>query len=197
MSLFIKICGITSVETAEVAIAAGADALGFVFARSPRELSPTRASEIASTVPSNVEKVAVFRSPQPGDVDRVLERFDADTVQADLQSLVGFKARPILPVVRDSSEVVPNRQRILFEGAQSGVGSQANWSIAADLANRHSLVLAGGLHVGNVRSAIELVRPFGVDVSSGVELRRGIKDVGLINGFIGEVRRIEKETVTT
>lgn len=196
MSLFIKICGITSEGTAEAAVAAGADALGFVFAQSPRQLSPTRASEISRDIPQNIEKVAVFLSPKPGDVDRVLEQFDADTVQADQHSLVGFNSLPIFPVVRDSSEVVPNGHRILFEGVRSGSGRQANWSIAAELAHHHNLVLAGGLHVGNVRRAIDLVRPFGVDVSSGLELSRGIKDVGLINGFINEVRNIEKGAVT-
>ena len=196
MSLFVKICGITSSEAAEVAVAAGVDALGFVFAQSPRQISPSRAAEIGRVVPRNVEKVAVFLNPQPGEIESVLDGFDADTVQADWPSLTEIVAPEVLPVLRDAMPTKLAGRRVLFEGRFSGVGVPADWSVAAGLARRSSLILAGGLHEGNVRSAINSVHPFGVDVSSGVESSRGIKDVGLIDSFVNEVREIEKEAVT-
>ena len=102
MSLFVKICGITSSEAAEVAVAAGVDALGFVFAQSPRQISPSRAAEIGRDVPRNVEKVAVFLNPQPGEIESVLDGFDADTIQADWPSLTEIEAPEVLPVLRDA-----------------------------------------------------------------------------------------------
>jgi len=197
MSLFVKICGITSPDAAAAAVSAGADALGFVFAESPRRLTPSQAAEIAGNVPAHVEKVAVFLHPQPGEIESVLAKFDADTVQADWPSLVGFEACPVLPVVRDVGTPDLAGRRILFEGRRSGAGERADWTIAQRLAQSSRLVLAGGLDTKNVRSAIEYVHPFGVDVSSGVESSPGVKDIGLINGFIEEVRKIEKKVVTT
>lgn len=197
MSLFVKICGITTAEAAHAAVTAGANALGFVFAESPRQLSPSTATEVAINVPDHVEKVAVFLRPQPGEIEAVLAEFEADVVQADWPSLKGFGACPVLPVVRGAEPPDIGPGRFLFEGRRSGTGEMADWSVAAELARRAPLILAGGLNAQNVRMAIETVRPFGVDVSSGVESSQGIKDNALINGFIQEVRKIEKEMVKT
>ncbi len=196
MKVFVKICGITSVDTADAAVVAGANALGFVFAESPRRLTPALATEIARNVPGHVEKVAVFLRPQPGDIEAVLDEFNADTVQANWSSLAGFQDRPVLPVVRDSASPELDGRRILFEGQRSGAGERADWVLAEDLARRSPVILAGGLDPQNVRSAIESVGPFGVDVSSGVESSPGVKDIRLINRFINEVRKIEREVVT-
>lgn len=195
MSLFVKICGITTVEAADAAVVAGANALGFVFAESPRQLSPLMATEIAREVPDHVEKVAVFLRPQPGEIEAVLDGFEADTVQADIGSSIGFNKRPVLPVVRTTETSDFGRGRLLFEGRRSGVGAMADWSMAADLARRTRLILAGGLNAQNVREAIDSVRPFGVDVSSGVESSLGVKDRTLIKEFVKNVRNIEKEMV--
>ena len=196
MSLFVKICGITSVEAAAAAAAAGADALGFVFAKSPRRLTPAQATDITRNLPGHVEKVAVFLRPQPGEIEAVLAGFSADTIQANWSYLAGFEGRPVLPVVRDGGSSELDGRRILFEGRRSGAGERADWTLAADLARRSPLILAGGLNSETVRSAIQSVHPFGVDVSSGVESSPGIKDIRLINGFINEVRKIEREVVT-
>lgn len=197
MSLFVKICGITTAEAAEAAVDAGADALGFVFAQSPRQLSPSLATELAGNVAGHVEKVAVFRRPPHEEITAVLQGFDADTVQADWESLLGFDDRPILPVVRNADIPGLEGHRVLFESRRSGVGERADWSVAASVALRSQLVLAGGLNANNVADGIFSVRPFGVDVSSGVESSRGVKDAGLIADFVNECRKIEREMVAT
>jgi len=193
----VKICGITTAEAAEAAIDAGADALGFVFAQSPRQLSPTLATALAGNLPGHVEKVAVFRRPQHEEITAVLQGFDADTVQADRDSLLGFDDKPVLPVVRNGDIAGLEGHRVLFDSRRSGVGERADWSVAAHVARRSQLLLAGGLSANNVADAIFSVRPFGVDVSSGVESSRGVKDVGLITDFVNECRRIEREMVAT
>jgi len=195
MSLFVKICGITSTDAASAAVDAGANALGFVFADSPRQITPSLATDLARDLPRHVEKVAVFRRPHRNEIESVLAGFDADTVQADWSSLVGFDDRPVLPVLRDLDCPDCDGQRILFEGVRSGVGERADWSMANQLARRSRLVLAGGLSTGNVGEAIAAVHPFGVDVSTGVESSPGLKDPRLIASFTKEVRRIEKEMV--
>ena len=195
MSLYLKICGIRDEAGAEAAVSAGADAVGFVFADSVRRVTPRQATDIASTIPSSVEKVAVFLRPSLREIADVLDVFDADRVQADLESLTVFEGRPVMPVVRDHVTGRSGR-RILFEGRRSGVGETADWTVAAALAASTDLVLAGGLHGDNVISAITEVKPFGVDVSSGVESSRGVKDPGLIEKFVNRVRSMENEEVS-
>ena len=195
MSIFIKICGITSTEAAIASVSAGANALGFVFAESARRLTPARATQIVDEIPAEVERVAVFLRPTIGEIESVLDRFDADTVQADAGSLVGFDRVPVLPVIRDG-HWLPPRGRLLFEGARSGVGEAADWTTARLLARTRPLILAGGLDQHNVSEAIRSVRPHGVDVSSGVETGPGVKSPDLILGFIEAVREAEKAKVT-
>ncbi len=191
MSLYVKICGITTAKSARAAVDAGADALGFVFADSPRQLAPMVAAEIASDLPGHVEKVAVFLDPAQDEIGRVLEVFNADRVQANASSLVGFGERPVMPVLRAAAEGYVG-ERVLFEGPRSGVGDVADWEAAASMARTSDLVLAGGLDAGNVATAVGQVRPFGVDVSSGVESRPGTKDQRLIEEFIKAVRKTEE-----
>ena len=203
MSLFVKICGITSVEAAEVAVESGADALGFVFAESPRQIAPSQAMSIAVAMPPEVQKVAVFLRPERGEIEAVLDDFTADLLQADHQSLTGVTGLPTLPVYRDTPSDVailkatPDAGIVLFEGSRSGTGESVNWSRAGDLARTVRLVLGGGLTPVNVTDAIRMVRPHGVDVSSGVESSPGVKDVELIRDFIRTVRKVEKAMVGT
>lgn len=195
MSIYVKICGITSPEAAIASVAAGANALGFVFAESARRLTPAKATQIANRIPAEVEKVAVFLRPRIGEIESVLDHFDADTVQADAMSLVGFDRVPVLPVIRDGHRLPPHG-RLLFDGARSGVGETANWATARLLARTRQLILAGGLDQHNVAGAIRSVRPHGVDVSSGVETSPGVKSLDLILGFVEAVREAEKAKVT-
>jgi phosphoribosylanthranilate isomerase len=191
--LWIKICGLTTREAVSAAVASGADAVGFVFHRdSPRNLAVAGARALQGEVPPGVERVAVFLQPAQALVDEVLAEIRPDLVQADLADLLRLRLPPgqrQLPVLRGA--VGPKGglpRRVLFEGARSGSRERADWSLAAELAPIAELVLAGGLDAGNVAAAVRAVRPFGVDVSSGVESARGVKDPARIRGFIESAR---------
>jgi phosphoribosylanthranilate isomerase len=191
--VLVKICGLTTEAAVEAAVNAGADALGFVFAPSPREVTPERAAQLCRAVPRGVARVAVLRHPAREHWRRVLDVFAPDWLQTDagdFAAMVLPAACRALPVYRSggkpaAAELPP---RLLFEGAVSGSGRIADWDEAAELAAMAEVVLAGGLDVNNVAAAIERVRPWGVDVSSGVEQQRGIKDPRKIAEFVARAR---------
>lgn len=197
MSVFVKICGITDLEGAEAAIASGVDALGFVFAESPREVTIEAANDIAEGVPDHVLRVAVFRRPDASEIARVVEGFAPDMIQADHQALHESSGYGTLPVFRDGTGVPPDGGRFLYEGVESGVGEQVDWQRAAGIARVGEMILAGGLRPDNVGRAITTVRPFGVDVSSGVESAPGVKSPALIRSFVAAVRAAEERLVQT
>jgi phosphoribosylanthranilate isomerase len=195
--LWIKICGMRTAAAIEAAAAGGANAVGFVFhGPSPRNLPLAAARELQHAVPPGIERVAVFLHPSQAIVDAVLAAIEPDWLQTDADDLPGLRLPAglrVLPVLRDgSADSAPLPGRILFESARSGAGEPANWSAAAGLARNTQLVLAGGLHPANVADAVHAVRPFGVDVSSGVERERGVKDAALIREFIGAARAAER-----
>ncbi|MGQ0429375.1 MAG: phosphoribosylanthranilate isomerase [Gammaproteobacteria bacterium] len=190
MTLFVKICGLTTPEAVDAAVAAGADAVGFVFhAPSPRNVEPSRAAALAARVPSGVLRVAVMLRPARDEVARILEAFTPDALQADVDSLAGLDLpAPIerWPVYRVAARSVP--ARLVFDAHVSGAGLRADWKTAAAIARRSELLLAGGLDAANVGEAIATVRPFGVDVSSGVERAPGVKDAARIRAFVAAAR---------
>jgi phosphoribosylanthranilate isomerase len=191
--MFVKICGLTDSRAVAAAVAAGADAVGFVFADSPREVTPERACELAADLPKGVLKVAVMHHPSEEHVRRVLETFAPDWLQTDAEDFDRIalpQGVEPLPVFRHEAAVDPG-QRVLFEGAVSGAGRTADWHAARILAARARLILAGGLDADNVAAAIRAVRPWGVDVSSGVERARGAKDPDKIASFVDRVRAQE------
>ena len=202
MSVWIKVCGITDAAAASVCGEAGVDAVGFVFADSPRRVSPAQAARIAASLPPSVARVAVFRRPRPYEVGRVRASFRPDLVQADR----GWPTDPgeweALPVFHESATVTGEIRSFvddhpgalfLYEGARSGVGQRVDWARAAQIARLGPMVLAGGLTPDNVTEAVRTVRPHGVDVSSGVESRRGRKDPGRIRDFVSAARAVEGE----
>ena len=200
MHVKIKICGITSESARDAAVEAGADAIGFVFAEgSPRDIAPARAAELARELPPFVSSVAVFRRPARDEVARVLESFPADIVQLDVESMadctgLGVRLLPVFHDAEEFDEALPGYEgnQLLFESALSGQGARADWERAGRLARRFpNLVLAGGLDPDNVAEAIRRVRPGAVDVSSGVESARGVKDNARIQAFVAAVRASE------
>jgi phosphoribosylanthranilate isomerase len=205
-SLWIKVCGLTDLRAIEAAVAAGAQAVGFVFHEaSPRHLDPARARVLAAAVPAHVEKVVVFRHPTQALLEAAIEAVNPQWVQTDARDLVTLHlpAGPRqLPVYRAATAnqaagtgaVADDgvlRGRCLVESEHSGTGERADWSIAARAARSCELVLAGGLDAANVGEAIATVRPFGVDVSSGVESIRGRKEPALIHEFVRAARAAE------
>jgi phosphoribosylanthranilate isomerase len=190
--MWIKICGLTTTEAVEAAVTAGADAIGFVFAPSPRQVSAAKAAELAQATTSSVLRVAVMHHPTQSVLDQVWSVFRPDLLQTDFEDVAALRLPAelrVLPVVRgkwEGATTLPSR--VLFEGAKSGTGIVSNWNVAALLARETQLVLAGGLDASNVASAIHAVRPHGVDVSSGVEATPGIKDPNKIHEFVRRAR---------
>jgi len=188
--MWIKICGMTTAAAVEAALEARVEAIGFVFARSVRELAPERAAVLARPARGRVRCVAVTRHPTQASVDEIVRVFAPDILQSDAEDLAQLRlpaALEALPVLREGG-AVPLPGRILFEGPASGSGTVSDWGVAAALARRTQLVLAGGLNAVNVAAAIAQVQPFGVDVSSGVEERPGVKSPAAIVSFVEAVR---------
>lgn len=199
MRVFVKICGLSTPRAVSASVNAGADAIGFVFAQSPRQVTPKRARQLCTDVSPVIIRVAVMRHPPAADWRAVADEFKPDWLQTDADDFVGLDvAEQIgrLPVYRDTSALddsgVATDGPVLFEAAISGEGTRANWQRAASLAPGRQLILAGGLTPDNVGEAIATVRPWGIDVSSGVESKRGVKDVGRIAAFMQAVREAEQ-----
>jgi phosphoribosylanthranilate isomerase len=196
--VFVKICGLTSRAGVEAAIASGADAVGFVFAPSPRQLRPAVAAELCAGLPPSIVRVAVMHHPSPAAWGEVRDVFGPDWVQTDAADFAALELPPrcsALPVYRtgQTARLAVLPPRLLLEGAAGGQGARADWSEARALAARGcELILAGGLDPSNVGAAIEQVRPWGVDVSSGVETAPGQKDAGRMRDFVAYARAAEE-----
>ena len=194
--MFIKICGLSTEKDVQTAIDAGADALGFVFTNSPRRVSPNHARSLCKNAGDHIIRVAVMRHPTPKEWNEVKSVFAPDWLQTDYEDFKSLELEDCmpLPVFRTGYVFEKNKfpQRMLFEGTDSGAGEKANWKEATLTATSTQLILAGGLTAKNVMIAIQTVRPWGVDVSSGVEVSRGTKDPSKIQEFIAQVRATEQ-----
>lgn len=198
MSLFIKICGLRDADTVAAAISAGADAIGFVFAQSPRRVTVEQAREAARNIPDTVRRVAVMRHPSNEEWTAVRDGFAPDVLQTDAGDFDDLDVPPHIaswPVIREGGPAAGHSMPPVFvyEGPVSGAGATVNWNNAAGLARESRMILAGGLDAGNVGEAIRQARPWGVDVSSGVESAPGIKDGEKIRQFIRAVRTAENQ----
>ncbi len=208
MRVRIKICGITDPTAAVAASDTGADAVGFVFyPPSPRNLEPDAATDLARHVSPLVTRVAVFRSPESREIKDVVSRFHPHVIQVEpsAQSVAAIPdSVALLPVFHEGPHLedevaafIPRSgaaPTIVLEAAGTGGrGLAPDWDRAAKLAKSTHLVLAGGLSPDNVADAIRLVRPWAVDVSSGVESSPGVKDPKLIGAFVATVRETERE----
>jgi phosphoribosylanthranilate isomerase len=198
----VKICGITRPEDARAAAEAGADAIGLVFyPPSPRYLSAERAVLIRDALPPFVQAVALFVNPDAAQVGQVLGRVRPGMLQFHGDESPAFCAQfgmPYVKACRVRAGVDLLEYLRAFSGAAAwlldsfveeygGVGERFDWSLVPARRER-PLILSGGLARDNVAEAIRRVRPWGVDVSSGVESAKGIKDAAKIAAFIAEVR---------
>ena len=195
--MFVKLCGRNSESAVAAALAAGADALGFVFAPSVRRVSPAEAARLAAPARGRTCCVAVMLHPNPAEIVDVMRDFAPDALQTDLadEALLSPEAKRIWwPVLRSGRALpTPLPDRVLFEGPVSGAGEAADWTMARSLAPMTQLILAGGLHSGNVATAIRAVQPFGVDVSSGIESSPGRKCATRIHEFVRAARAAAAE----
>jgi phosphoribosylanthranilate isomerase len=192
----VKVCGITRIEDAHAAVAAGAAAIGFVFWRdSPRFIDPYRARAIAATLPPFVTLVGVFVDQRAEYVSGVASLVRLGAVQLHGSETPEYADRLGLPIVKAIAlgsraagiEAWAKRHTILLDAEdpvkRGGTGRTIDWAGAAAVAATRPTILAGGLTPGNVGQAIVRVRPFGVDVSSGVERSPGVKDHGRITAL--------------
>jgi phosphoribosylanthranilate isomerase len=198
MSLLVKICGLRKADDVKVAVSAGADAVGFVFAESVRRISPIDARKLTQYLPKRVLRVAVMRHPAQSEWQEVLDTFAPDVLQTDIEDFESLDVPDSVerwPVIREGYAGIDGKLPavFLYEGRRSGAGQTVDWPRAAAIATRGRMILAGGLGVDNIATAIRTVHPHGVDVSSGVESRPGRKDPGLIQLFIKAARAAEKQ----
>lgn len=193
---FIKICGMTDAAAVSAALESGADAIGFVFAPSVRRVTPAQAAALAQPARGRALCVAVTLHSDAALLQQIFAEFQPDVLQTDATDLAttvlpgGMVTWPVLrgtPSSQATSLLQP-AQRVLFEGPRSGTGQVADWSVAQALAARCELILAGGLTPSNVGDAIDTVHPWGVDVSSGVEVVPGRKGAALIESFVSRAR---------
>ena len=197
--MFVKICGITCAEDALLATALGADALGFVFAPSRRQVSETVVRDIVGQLPHDVLTVGVFRNTGKARVVEIVNRIGLKAAQLhgrESPATCRWVAERVPLTIRALPAGSPDLQRfdeydadlLLLDSAAPGSGEVFDWALAEGApANRRTL-LAGGLTPDNVGSAIEQVDPYGVDVSTGVESGPGRKDPRLLRAFITNAR---------
>jgi phosphoribosylanthranilate isomerase len=198
MSLMVKICGLSKADDVKAAVSAGADAVGFVFAESVRRVSPAEAHKLTQYLPKRVRRVAVMRHPTQSEWQDVLDTFAPDVLQTDIDDFESLDVPESVerwPVIREGYAGIDGKLPavFLYEGQRSGAGQTVDWPRAAEIAKRGRMILAGGLGIDNIATAIRTVHPHGVDVSSGVESRPGRKDPGLIQLFIKAARAVEKQ----
>jgi phosphoribosylanthranilate isomerase len=212
----VKICGIRDKRRALAAVEAGADFIGLVFAPSKRRVIPAKAREIASAVKKSsntIKVVGVFVNAAASDVNKLADFCALDWVQLSGDESWEYCRDIVRPVIktirvgRQSSEqlysslsaggtLLPPKSFVALldsqvAGKYGGTGESFDWSLAQQVANRFPVIIAGGLDPKNVAQVIETVRPWGVDVSSGVETG-GIKDIAKIGTFIEAVRKVDE-----
>lgn len=205
-SIKIKICGLTRDEDVKAAVAAGADAIGFVFTASPRRISINTAIRLSSYVPEGVLRVGLFLDQDRSEIDRVINSVSLDVLQfhgSETEQECRVFGLPWLKAVamenaesaKQAESDYPGAMGLLLDshatGKRGGSGKVFDWSLSRSIAK--PIWLAGGLNSANVAQAIRVVRPFAVDVSSGVEAAPGIKDASRILTFIKAAREFDNE----
>lgn len=210
----VKICGITSIKDLQVAVEAGVDALGFVVdtPQSPRNISLERAEELIKAAPIFIERVIVTVLKDPARLERIYKKLNPDIIQIHGSTSMFRKVRERLPdariigavhlrsdfTVNEAVDVAAVSDAILTDayvpGMYGGTGVPNDWKTCKcirEAVHPKPLILAGGLKPENVKDAISIVKPYAVDVSSGVELQPGVKDPWKIFAFVKNVREVK------
>lgn len=205
----IKLCGMTRPEDARIAEAAGADAVGFIFAPSPRQITAEQAREISKELGPFIARVGVFVNATRDEIAAILDRVDLDVLQLhgsetpeQIEALFPLGRRMIKSIrVKDAASLsrlndYPVDTFLLdsyIPGVPGGTGHTFDWSLATQIARQHRIILAGGLTPDNVAEAIKVVQPFGLDAASGVEQSPGVKDHEKMQQFIARARNSYNE----
>jgi phosphoribosylanthranilate isomerase len=200
----VKICGLTEPHGLTAAIEGGADFVGFVFhPASPRYVAPDVAAYLASYVPERTKKVGLFVNPDIAQVQQILQDVSLDIIQLHGNEPVEFikelKIKTGLPIIKAVNVAAKNdlaavpayadvAQWILFDAktdkGAGGTGESFDWHILKDYPHKKPWMLAGGLNAGNIHAALSVLTPDAVDISSGVESARGVKDQAKIHEFL-------------
>ncbi len=200
--MWVKICGLTSEQDALLAVAMGADALGFVFAPSPRQMSPAAVKAITGRIPPEILTFGVFRDERPETVVDVVNRAGLKGAQLhgdETREDCAYVAVRVPLVIRAFAAGDSRLARadeygaeiVLLDAPSPGSGKVFDWRLAEGVPRGRRLVLAGGLEPENVSEAIRTVHPWGVDVSTGVESRPGVKDPRKMRAFVQAAKSAE------
>lgn len=209
--MFVKICGITNEADALLAVAMGADAVGFIFAPSSRQIAPARAGDIAKRLPPDVLTVGVFRNHAPKQVIEIINRQGLGAAQLsgeesveDTEYIRERVARTVKAFAAGSERLKEaakwGTDPIMIDAAEPGSGQSYDYSLARRAPSHLHVLLAGGLHPGNVAEAILAARPWGVDVATGVEAEPGKKDPKLVAQFVKNAKGVvlpDREAVSS
>ena len=196
----IKICGICDLESARGAVEAGADLIGFHFCDSDRRVTPEEAKAIIDELSVRPRIVGVFIDERPEEVRRIAEYLDLDLIQLHGSEAPGFEAgRPVMKVLKVRDGQVPGADAwpdpIMLdswsENQRGGTGRTWDWDAARSIVESRRVFIAGGLQPGNVGKVVADLKPYGVDVSSGVEARVRVKDPAKVHAFVRAVRLTE------
>lgn len=199
MGTFIKFCGITNEADALVAVGLGVDAVGVIFAPSPRQVSVATAEDILRRLPGEVMTVGVFRDEAPLRVVEIANHVGLGCVQLHGHESIAdvrFVAERVPSVIKALPATSPDiasfsefgADLLLVDGPNPGSGELFDWRLAEGVEDADRLIVSGGLDPANVHRAIEQLRPFGVDVASGIELTPGVKDPRRMKAFVDAVR---------
>ena len=202
--MFVKICGITNEDDALFAVAMGADAVGFVFAPSPRQVAAQVVYDITRRLPPEILTVGVFRDEHPDRVLDIMNRAGLKAAQlhghetpsmvAELSAQVRWVIKAVVAGTGDATRADRfGTDMILVDAPNPGSGTVFDWSMVDDLPEGPRYILAGGLNPDNVAAAVARVNPWGVDVSSGVEKSPGRKDPLKVKAFIDRARAAAPE----
>ncbi len=203
--MFVKICGTTSEEDALLAVAMGADAVGFVFAPSSRQIAPSLASDIAKRLPPEVLTVGVFRDQSPQRVVDIMETSGLRAAQlhgretAEQTVWIRRRVRTVIKAFSAGDRAVADAAAygadiLLLDAATPGSGQVFDWRLAEGVPSGQRLVLAGGLDADNVGEAIAKVHPWGVDAVSQLESSPGKKDPRKLRAFIAAAKQAARPT---
>ena len=196
----VKICGICDVDAAQAAVEAGADLLGFHFCSSDRHVSPEEAKAIVDALAVRPKIVGVFIDQDPAEVREIGDFVGLDLLQLHGSEQPGFEAgRPVIKVLKVREGQVPDAAAwpdpIMLDSwsldQRGGTGQTWDWDVARELMATRKVFIAGGLEPGNVGKVVSQFKPYGVDVSSGVEASVRVKDHDKVRAFVHAVRLAE------